>query len=192
MTMAPAAEVLILVGSPREDGKSARIAEKIAEILRGKGVKAMLFPLSKYPVAACTGCGRCSITGECCITGDSWGVLSKHMQSCDAMVLVAPLYFAGPSGWLKAALDRCQMFWARKYVLHEGVPPKRPAHLVVIGEGGDPFGSAPLEAICTSALNCAELRIDKPRITRLIGDAYSLDEAEGIANSVLESIEEGQ
>ena len=177
-------EALVLVGSPHEEGKSARLALEITRNLRERGMKVTHFEIAKYPVAACTGCGVCSQTGDCCIAGDSWGVLSKHMESCDVFVLVAPVYFAGPSGWLKAALDRCQVFWARKYVLQNRVPKKRPAHLVVIGDGGDPFGSGPLEIICTSALNCANLRIEQERIYRLIGEDYDLAYAEEIAHRV--------
>lgn len=190
MTVATS-EALVLVGSPREDGKSARMGKRITGLLRAQGVKVTFFELSKYPVAACTGCEQCLKTGTCCIVGDAWDVLSKHMESCDALVLVAPVYFAGPSGWLKAALDRCQMYWARKHVLKDGVPVERPAHLVVIGDGGDPFGSAPLETICTSALNCANLRIEPARIHRLIGSAYDIDKAGDIAEAVLEDMGRG-
>lgn len=184
-------EALVLVGSPRENGKSAQMGKRITELLRAQGAKVTLFELSKHPVAACTGCGACSKTGMCCIVGDAWGVLSKHMESCDALVLVAPVYFAGPTGWLKAALDRCQMYWARKYVLKEGVPSKRPAHLVVIGDGGDPFGCAPLETICTSALNCANLRIEPSRIHRLIGSEYDVDKAREIVDATCEILRQG-
>lgn len=177
-------EVLILVGSPREKGRSAQFGMALAQNLRAQNLRAALFEVAKHPVAACTGCGVCLQTGDCCIVGDAWGVLSKHMESCATFVVVAPVYFAGPSGWLKAVLDRCQMYWARKYVLHEGVPAQRPAHLVVIGEGGDPFGSEPLETICTSALNCVNLRVDAERITRLIGEDYDLDLAPGLAQII--------
>lgn len=61
---------------------------------------------------------------------------------------------------------------------------KRPAHLVVIGDGGDPFGTEPLETICTSALNCADLRIEPQRIHRLIGDAFDLSYAVQVAGAV--------
>lgn len=179
-----APEVFVLVGSPREKGRSAQFGTALAQELRSQGLRVALFEVAKHPVAACTGCGVCSQTGDCCIVGDAWGVLSKHMESCATLVVVAPVYFAGPSGWLKAALDRCQMYWARKYVLHEGIPAPRPAHLVVIGEGGDPFGSEPLEAICTSALNCVNLRIAPERIVRLIGDDYSLDVVPGLSQIV--------
>lgn len=177
-------EVLILVGSPHRDGKSALFGRKLREYLRLSGFAVTLFEISKYPIAACTGCGVCSQTGECCIKGDSWNVLSRHMNSCAALVVIAPVYFAGPSGWLKAALDRCQMYWARKYVLRNWIPRKRPAHLVVIGDGGDPFGTEPLETICTSALNCADLRIEPQRIHRLIGDAFDLSYAVQVAGAV--------
>lgn len=70
-------EVLILVGSPHRDGKSALFGRKLREYLRLSGFAVTLFEISKYPIAACTGCGVCSQTGECCIKGDSWNVLSR-------------------------------------------------------------------------------------------------------------------
>lgn len=181
-------EVLILVGSPRTDGKSALFGNKLSEYLRLSGAAVTLYEIGKYPVAACTGCGVCSKTGLCCIKGDAWNVLSRHMDSCAALVVIAPIYFAGPSGWLKAALDRCQVYWARKYVLKDWIPRKRPAHLLVIGDGGDPYGSEPLETICTSALNCANLRIVPERITRMIGDQFDLRHAVTLAGQVMASI----
>lgn len=183
-------ELLILVGSPHERGKSARFAAELTRIARERGAAVTLYELSKYPVAACTGCGACQKTGTCVIANDGWGVLSKHMESCDALVVVAPVYFAGPSGWLKAALDRCQMYWARKYILKRDVPAKRPAHLVVIGDGGDPFGSGPLETICTSALNCANLRVVAERVYRMIGGDYTLERASDVVERVLASVQE--
>ena len=181
-------EVLILVGSPHTDGKSALFGRKLSEYLRLSGAAVTLYEIAKYPVAACTGCEACSRTGLCCIKGDAWNVLSRHMESCAALVVVAPVYFAGPSGWLKAALDRCQMYWARKYVLKDRIPRKRPAHLVVIGDGGDPYGTEPLETICTSALNCANLRIEPDRIMRMIGDQYDLRNAITLSGRVMASI----
>lgn len=181
-------EVLILVGSPHKDGKSALFGRKLSEYLRLSGAAVTFFEIAKYPVAACTGCNVCCETGTCCIKGDAWNVLARHMESCAALVVIAPVYFAGPSGWLKAALDRCQMYWARKYVLKQWVPRKRPAHLVVIGDGGDPFGTEPLEVICTSALNCANLRVEPSRITRMIGDQFDLSRAITLTGQIMASI----
>ena len=181
-------DALVLVGSPRENGRSAKLAQALAGELRAHGVATTLWPLAQYPVAACNGCGSCSRTGECRIVNDPWHVLSRHMDSADVLFVVAPVYFAGPSGWLKAALDRCQVYWARKYVLHEEMPPMRPAYLCVVGDGGDPFGSQPLETICTSALNCANLRVEEHRIFRFVGEQYDLSRTTGVAEAALREI----
>lgn len=169
-----APEVLVLVGSPREDGRCAKLAQIIRAELHVRGSKCCLYPLAKHPVAACNGCGSCMATGECVITGDGFGVLSRHMDSCVAAVVVAPVYFAGPSAWLKAALDRCQVYWSRRYRLGRPMPQSRPAHLLAVGEGGDPFGFDPLAIICKSALNSTGLRITDERVHDFVGENYDL------------------
>lgn len=180
-------DVLVLVGSPREQGRSMRLAKAIEVALAVHGVKPTLWPLASYPVAACYNCGACQRTGVCQVVNDGFGVLARHMESADLMFCVAPVYFAGPSAHLKAALDRCQMFWARKHVLKQDMPPKRPCHLLVVGDGGDPFGTSALETICTSALNCANLRIEN-NIHRYIGIEPSLDEVSHVVDDALRGI----
>ena len=186
MTSQP--EVLVLVGSPRKEGRSAAAAQALAAELRQLGCKVCLYPLAEYPVAACTACASCSATGECIIAGDGFGVLSRHMDSCAAAVVVAPVYFAGPSGWLKAALDRCQVYWARRYLLGRPLPPERPAHLLVMGEGGDPFGYEPLVTIATSALNSTGLRLAPERVHDFVGDNYSLERLPELARAIAEEV----
>lgn len=180
-------DVLVLVGSPHENGTSSAFAAAIEDALAGFGVKPCVWPLAQHPVAACYNCGACQRTGECRIVGDPWPTLARHMCSADLMFLIAPAYFAGPPAHLKAALDRCQMFWARKYVLKRELPPKRPCHLLVLGDGGDPFGTAPLEVICTSALNCANLRIDD-NIHRFVGSGCDITGVAGIVEAALSGI----
>ena len=181
-------EILILVGSPQKDGRSAKLAKELATEFREIGLKVCLYPLSDYPVAACTGCNMCTRTGSCVITGDGFNVLSKHMDSCAAAVVVAPVFFSGPSGWLKAALDRCQVYWARRYMLGQDMPPKREAHLVVIGEGGDPFGYDPLVTICKSALNSTGLRITDDTVHDFVAGNYDLDRIPRLRDAVLKGI----
>lgn len=184
-----APEVLVLVGSPREEGRSAQLAQMIRAELHVRGYKCCLYPLSKYPVAACNGCESCMATGECVIAGDGFGVLSRHMDSCVAAVVVAPVYFSGPSAWLKAALDRCQVYWARRYRLGRPCPEQRPAHLLVVGEGGDPFGYGPLATTCKSALNSTGLRITDERIHDFVGENYDLARIPGVLDQLQSELE---
>ncbi len=180
-----APDIFVLCGSPHEGGASEKAAGELAAVLGERGANTTLWHLSAHPVAACRNCGGCAASGEC-VVADAWHVLSRHMDACDAFVLVAPVYFAGPPAHLKAALDRCQTYWTRRYRLHAPLPAARPARLVVLGEGGDPFGTDPLEAVCTSALNCANLRIDG-RVDRFVGRDGAPKPAElaAIADAVL-------
>ena len=180
-------DVLVIVGSPHERGKSAHVAQAIEQRLSRYGVKPTVWDLAEHPVAGCYNCKGCQLTGNCRIVNDPFPVLARHMVSADLAFLVAPVYFAGPPAHLKALLDRCQMFWARKYVLKRDVPPKRPLHLIVLGDGGDPFGSEPLETSCTSAMNCANLRIEG-NIHRIIGREFEPGELEDIVDGALRDI----
>ncbi len=40
------------------------------------------------------------------------------LVDADGIIVASPIYFMGVSAQLKAFIDRCQAFWARKYVLH--------------------------------------------------------------------------
>ena len=164
---AKAKDILLLSGSPHERGNTETLSRQLEKELSLQGAHTTLWNLSEHPVAACYNCGNCLATGAC-VVSDAWHVLSKHMDNCDALVLIAPLYFAGPSAHLKAALDRCQSYWARKYRLKKEMPKNRPAYLIILGDGGDPFGSSALETICKSALNCASLRIDEHHTYRFL------------------------
>ena len=39
------------------------------------------------------------------------------LEKAERLLVSSPIYFYGLSGWAKAAIDRCQPFWARKNVL---------------------------------------------------------------------------
>ena len=187
--MTPASQqqptALVLVGSPRAKGRSAALADELAAQLQAQGAQATIWALATRPVAACTGCGACSKAGECCLNDAAWRELEPLLAGVDLLFVVAPLYFAGPCAQLAALLGRCQVFWARRYVLGRPMPPARPAHLLVVGEGGDPFGSQPLQTICTSALNSANLRITAQRTHSFVGADYDVGRAAGIARAAL-------
>ncbi len=184
-------KALVIVGSPHAKGKSEKLADAICAALAEHGAESEVFSLASHRIGWCVNCGACLKTGDCAIKGDDWVGLCSKFESADLVFLVAPVYFAGPSACLKAMLDRCQMYWARKYVVKSRVPEKRPCHLLVVGDGGDPFGSSPLETICTSALNCANLRIEG-NILRFIGNEYDLGRVSQLVFCALENLGKGE
>jgi multimeric flavodoxin WrbA len=63
-----------------------------------------------------------------------------RLDAADAILVASPVYFATVPAVLKALYDRCQPYWARRYVLHQPVERRRPGALLLTGGGGDPFG----------------------------------------------------
>ncbi len=179
--------VEIVSGSPHRNGAAESVCEQLSTRLEARGIQVNMSFLSSDDVVGCNNCAACQKTGKCVMGGDFVDNVLQRMVAADVVALVAPVYFAGPSSSLKALLDRCQMFWARKYVLKRAVPAKRPIHLVVLGDGGDPFGTQALETVCTSALNCANLRIGE-RVRRFIGTKPGEGELSKLADEVIASV----
>jgi multimeric flavodoxin WrbA len=63
------------------------------------------------------------------------------IDSAHAIAISTPVFFATVPAVLKTLYDRFQPYWARRYVLGEPAPQvRRPAALIVVGGGGDPYG----------------------------------------------------
>jgi multimeric flavodoxin WrbA len=81
-----------------------------------------------------------------------------RLDAADAIVVATPVFFATVPAVLKALYDRCQPYWARRYVLHQPIERRRPGGLLVVGGGGDPFGNTC--AITTTRSVFAVLAVD--------------------------------
>lgn len=101
-------------------------------------------------VAPCVGCDACRASGAC-FQRDDMGELLAVLARVDELFIASPVYFAGPPAGYKAFLDRLQpLYWSE--ARHGAM---KPAHLLAIGEGGDPYGWEPLATCTRSALHVA-------------------------------------
>ena len=48
-------------------------------------------------------------------------LLYPHLRQADSIVIAAPIYFQGMPAVPKMVIDRCQPFWALKYVLKQPI-----------------------------------------------------------------------
>lgn len=162
---------LIIVGSPRVDGRSAHLANMLFEscIEECPNDELALAPVATLDISGCVGCNACKenaarISGGLdedealspCAISDDMQELYELIDAADELTVVSPVYFSGPPSQLKALLDRLQpYFWsgARKNA-------KRPAALHVIGEGGDPHGYDALVSIVKSAVAVAGFKLE--------------------------------
>ena len=164
---------LIIVGSPRTNGRSAHLANMLFEtcIEECPDDELALAPVSTLNVAGCTGCDACrgniaklvELGEEAldddfapCAIDDDMQEIYELIDAADEIIVVSPVYFAGPPSQLKALLDRLQPY----YWTNARAEEKRPAVLHVVGEGGDPHGFSALVSIVRSALAVAGFRLE--------------------------------
>lgn len=105
-------------GSPRPDGNSDILlnhAIKGAETHSDVVVEKVV--IRDLHIAPCNSCNGCFEKGVCVIDDDMQIIYSRFVDA-DVIIVASPIYFMGVSAQLKALIDRCQAFWARKYILH--------------------------------------------------------------------------
>lgn len=175
---------VIVVGSPRHDGRSALLADELfnacIEECPEDGVS--IVSVASLEVGACRGCDACRVATEApdklpeeddnlamipevaeseavlhrCVIHDDMNDVRKHLDAADELIVVSPVYFAGAPAQLKALMDRLQpYYWAN---LRKAV--RRPMVLHVVGEGGDPHGFEPLIGTVRSAFACAGFELE--------------------------------
>lgn len=156
---------LILVGSPREQGRCAALAAELFDACIEECPEDALamIPLTTLEVAPCVGCNSCQEDGACVIS-DDMDEVREQLDAADELIVVCPVYFAGPPAQMKALIDRLQPYYWEQVAAGEAQAkahaPKRPFTLHVVGEGGDPHGFAPLIGILRSAFSCAGFELE--------------------------------
>lgn len=175
---------VIIVGSPRPDGRSASLADELFNACIDEcpedGVS--IVSVASTEVAPCVGCEACaqaldeapdaiaegdplepceSIASSDaalhqCVIDDDMPEVRKHLDAADELIVVSPVYFSGAPSQLKALLDRMQPYFHSTARRGE----KRPLVLHVVGEGGDPHGFEPLIGVVRSAFAVAGFELE--------------------------------
>ena len=100
-------KVLLVNGSPHEQGCTFTALSEIAGRLREKDVESEIFWLGTEPIASCRGCGGCAKTDGCVFSkGDRVSEAIEKMKTCDALIVGSPVHYAGPSGQITSFLGR--------------------------------------------------------------------------------------
>ncbi len=98
-------KVLILNGSPRKDGCTARALREVADTLQREGVETETIQVGGRDIRGCLACGACKTTGRCVID-DPVNEVARKLAEADGLLVGTPVYYAGANGTLKALLDR--------------------------------------------------------------------------------------
>lgn len=108
--------ILAISTSPRRHGNSESALDTVLQEV-SEQFSAERIVLSDLSVAPCKGCGACEKLGRC-IQEDDFQELAKKILAADVLILASPVYSLSVCAQAKALIDRCQVFWSQKYVLH--------------------------------------------------------------------------
>lgn len=98
-------KVLILNGSPRANGNTARAIKELEKIFTSEGVETETIQVGNKDIRGCFACTSCYKTGKC-IVDDIVNELAKKFEECDGLIVASPVYYASPNGTLVSCLDR--------------------------------------------------------------------------------------
>ena len=103
-------KVLLVNGSPHENGCTFTALSEIAGVLMDEGVETEWFHIGTKPVRGCIACRKCitenKSAGNCTFDDDPCNILIEKMQAANGLIIGSPVYYAGPNGALCALLDR--------------------------------------------------------------------------------------
>ena len=168
-----APRILCIAGSPRRHGNSEQLLDAFVDGVAAAGGEPVMLPVVEAGVTPCRGCNACSRTGRC-IVSDGMDVVYDRLDTAEAIAIASPVYFATVPAVLKALYDRCQPYWARRYVLGEpAAAVKRPGALLVVGGGGDPFGTACVITVTRSVF--AVLGVEATEVLEVVGPDAAAD-----------------
>lgn len=104
-------KVLMINGSPRENGNTAAALSEMEKIFTAECVESETVRVGHLDVHGCTGCGACYKTGMC-VFDDIVNELVPKFAEADGLVIASPVYYASANGTLISLLDR--LFYCAK------------------------------------------------------------------------------
>ena len=98
-------KVLLVNGSPNENGCTYTALSEISKTLNEQGIETEILNLGKEPIAPCKACRACAKLGLC-VVNDSVNAWVDKVQEFDGFVFGSPVHYAAISSSIKSFLDR--------------------------------------------------------------------------------------
>lgn len=136
-------KTLILVGSPRKNGNTMALVNRLTGLLNGEKDIISAYHAN---ISACIDCRYCWKKPGCSIADDMQKIY-QDMDSYDAVVIASPLNFSELTGKLLCVASRLQTCWTGRHFRGEKSGEKRKSGVLIIVGGG--FGH-PKKAISTA------------------------------------------
>lgn len=105
-------KVLLINGSPRMDGCTARALKEVEVTLQKQGVETETIQVGSANIRGCVACGSCHQTGKC-VMNDLVNTVSPKFEEADGIVVGSPVYYGSPNGNVLSFMDR--LFYSSRF-----------------------------------------------------------------------------
>lgn len=148
-------KTLILNGSPRKNGDTVSLINKLTEQLNGEY---KIVDAYYSDISACVDCRYCWNNDGCSIN-DEMTEIYDYIVDCDNVVIVSPIYFSQPTGKLLDVCSRFQTYFAAKHFRNQVpfIKPKKGAVILVGGGDGNPEDAYKTACSLLHHINVAEI-----------------------------------
>ena len=100
-------KILVLNGSPRVNGDTAKMCKVFKEAAEEKGHEVIQIDVCRKNIRGCLACEYCHNKGNgSCIQDDDMKQIFPHLKDAEMLVLASPIYYHNISGQLKCVIDR--------------------------------------------------------------------------------------
>ena len=110
-------DVLAIKGSPRANGNTDLLVDAAAKGASEAGHRVTVIKPREMDFVGCVACGGCHRDGTCHVK-DAMQDIFALLDGSRHIIVGSPVFFMGIPWKLKGLIDRCQLYWARKFVLH--------------------------------------------------------------------------
>ena len=179
-------QILGIQGSPRKQGNSHHLLREVLGACEDQGAQTHWIQAGEDGIEPCRELLVCEKKGFCPIRDEMASVYGQIYRA-DAIVLASPVFFYNVSAQLKVLIDRCQMFWGRRYKLglaHPRATLRRGSLLAVAASQGNRLFEG-LELTARYFFDAVSARDFPPILHRGVEAAGEIRGAPGLEGEVL-------
>ena len=101
-------KVLLINGSPRQNGNTATALAEVAKQLTLEGIESEMVWIGNKPIRGCIACGQCKVKGlgKCVFDDDICNHISAKFEESNALIVGSPVYYGQPNGALLSIIQR--------------------------------------------------------------------------------------
>lgn len=109
------AKVLLINGSPKPNGCTARALQEMIGVFEAEGIETELIHIGNKNIRGCIACGTCAKNKKC-VFDDIVNETAAKFEQADGLVVGSPVYYGSPNGTVVSFMDR--LFYSTPFSKH--------------------------------------------------------------------------